>query len=460
MLLRLPDPDAQYSAVRLTSDLPAQDFARHNGEWRLEFDRADVERLEYQLEVEHDDGATEYVLDPGNPNTAPGAFGDKSVLLLPTYEPPAWLDAPHVEGEKTKLAVRRVQTEVWSPADTDPDEPLPLLVAHDGPEYDLLSQLTRFSAVKIAAGELPPHRVALLAPRERDEWYSASPRYTRMLMQEVLPKLPPTHGAPAAIGASLGALALLYAQRRHPGTFGALFLQSGSFFMPRYDAHESRFPHYHRVVGFVGETLRAGRARRRPHRADLRSSGGEHPQQSRDGRDAAGPAARADRHPQLHGLARRVRPAPRAPARRRVVTGRHAELYSPAIGSSGSVVAYGHWGRPVLAFPAEGGSAWDLEHQGMVGAVADLIEGGRVKLYAVDAFDAESWSNQGLPLEERARNHERYESWIVEQVVPHIQADSHTHDIATLGVSLGAYHAVNFALKRADLFPLAIGLLR
>jgi hypothetical protein len=216
VLLRLPDPDGLYSAVRLTSDLPAQDFARHNGEWRLEFDRADVERLEYQLEVEHDDGATEYVLDPGNPNTAPGAFGDKSVLLLPAYAPPAWLDAPHVEGEKTKLAVRRMDAQVWSPAGADPEEPLPLLVAHDGPEYDKLSQLTRFSAVKIAAGELPPHRVALLAPRERDEWYSASPRYTRMLMQEVLPKLPPTHGAPAAIGASLGALGLLYAHRRHP----------------------------------------------------------------------------------------------------------------------------------------------------------------------------------------------------------------------------------------------------
>jgi esterase/lipase superfamily enzyme len=141
-----------------------------------------------------------------------------------------------------------------------------------------------------------------------------------------------------------------------------------------------------------------------------------------------------------------------------VVSGRHAELYSPAIGSSGSVVAYGHWGRPVLAFPAEAGGAWDLEHHGMVGAVDDLIEGGRVKLYTVDAFDSESWSNQGLPLEERARNHARYESWIVEQVVPHIQQDSQTHEIATLGVSLGAYHAVNFALKRADLFPLAVGL--
>ena len=105
------------------------------------------------------------------------------------------------------------------------------------------------------------------------------------------------------------------------------------------------------------------------------------------------------------------------------MTGRHAELYSPAIGSSGSVVAYGHWGRPVLVFPAEGGSASDLEHQGMVDAVADLIEGGRVKLYGVDAYDGESWSNQGLPLEERARNHEWYESWILDQVVPYIVDD-------------------------------------
>ena len=139
------------------------------------------------------------------------------------------------------------------------------------------------------------------------------------------------------------------------------------------------------------------------------------------------------------------------------MTGRRAELYSPAIGGHGSVVAYGHWGRPVLAFPSEGGNAWDLERNGMIGAVAGLIEAGRVKLYCVDAFDSESWSNRGIPMEERARNHARYESWIVDQVVPHIQHESHTHEIATLGVSLGADHAVNFALKRGDLFPLALG---
>ena len=136
---------------------------------------------------------------------------------------------------------------------------------------------------------------------------------------------------------------------------------------------------------------------------------------------------------------------------------RHVELYSDAIGASGGVVVHGHWGRPVLVFPAEGGSAWDYEHQGMVGAVAGLLDAGRVKLYCVDSFDSETWSNSSLPLEERARQHGRYESWIVEQVVPWIHADcGGPQDIATTGVSLGAYHAVNFALKRADLFPLAL----
>jgi len=137
---------------------------------------------------------------------------------------------------------------------------------------------------------------------------------------------------------------------------------------------------------------------------------------------------------------------------------RHAELYSPAIGAAGSVVVHGHYGRPVLAFPAEGGSAWDFDHQGMVAAVAELLESGRCKLYCVDAFDSATWSNSSLPVEERARRHGRYESWILDQVVPFVQTDSSTHEIATTGASLGAFHAVNFALKRADVFPLAIGL--
>jgi len=136
----------------------------------------------------------------------------------------------------------------------------------------------------------------------------------------------------------------------------------------------------------------------------------------------------------------------------------HAELWSDAIGAAGTVIRYGHAGRAALAFPSEQGRAWDFEDNGMVGAVADLLEAGRLKLYCVDSYDAQSWSNSAVSVEDRARQHDRYESWILDDVVPWIRHDcgGTAIDLATLGCSLGAFHAANFALKRADLFPLAM----
>ncbi|MDQ2838092.1 MAG: alpha/beta hydrolase-fold protein [Actinomycetota bacterium] len=126
-------------------------------------------------------------------------------------------------------------------------------------------------------------------------------------------------------------------------------------------------------------------------------------------------------------------------------------------GFSGSLIAYGHYGRPVLVFASEQGRAEDFENNGMVAAVADLIDAGRVKLYCVDSADGYSWSDQSVSIEERARRHGRYESWVIEQVVPWISADcGGASEVVTLGCSLGAFHAANFALKRADLFPLAL----
>jgi enterochelin esterase-like enzyme len=256
---RLADPDGRYAAVRLCSDLPLSEpertFTRRGDEWVLRLVPPPVARLEYELELVHRGGDTEVVCEPGNPHRAPGAFGEKSVALLPGYEPPAWLDAPGVPGELTELAPRgrglraNVRVRVWSPG----DGPLPLLVAHDGPELDELAGVTRYAAAMIAAGELPPHRLALLAPGHRDEWYSGSALYARALIADVLPVLP---AAPSLVGmgVSLGALAMLHAHARAP--FAAMFLQSGSFFVPRHDAHESRFPRYRRVVRVVRELTR------------------------------------------------------------------------------------------------------------------------------------------------------------------------------------------------------------
>jgi esterase/lipase superfamily enzyme len=133
------------------------------------------------------------------------------------------------------------------------------------------------------------------------------------------------------------------------------------------------------------------------------------------------------------------------------MTGRHVDL------DGGGVLAYGHWGRPVLAFPSEQGNCGQYEERGMVDTIGWLLEAGSVKLYCVDSYDAASWHDRSLPLEARAARHGVYERWILEDVVPFIHADcGGPTEILLTGPSFGAYHAANFALKRADLFPVAI----
>jgi esterase/lipase superfamily enzyme len=121
------------------------------------------------------------------------------------------------------------------------------------------------------------------------------------------------------------------------------------------------------------------------------------------------------------------------------------------------ILAYGSYGRPLLVFPAERGQRYEWEERGMIHEIAWLIEAGRLKVYCVDSWDSATWHDEGLPLEERARRHGVYENWLVGHVAPWIHTDSGGYqEIAVTGVSMGAYHAANLALRRADLFPLAL----
>lgn len=136
---------------------------------------------------------------------------------------------------------------------------------------------------------------------------------------------------------------------------------------------------------------------------------------------------------------------------------RYVELHSPGSGFRGQVVVHGHWGRPVLVFPSEAGGAWDFSNNGMVEAVRWLVDGGRVKFYCVDSADALTWSDRSVPLEERARRHELYERWVLEQVLPFIREDcAGRGDVLATGCSLGAFHAANLALRHAHLVGQAL----
>ncbi|MBM2622664.1 esterase family protein [Actinoplanes sp. LDG1-06] len=173
--------------------------------------------------------------------TLPAATGSWSSLEL------------SVKALRADLAVR-----VWSPAEATGR----VLVAHDGPDYDKHADLGRYVAASITAGRIEPCHVVLLPAGDRFEWYAALPAYGRALGLEILPELADrfSGGAPVVTaGASLGALALLHCQRRYPDLFAGLFLQSGSFFQPRFDKQETGFARYLPIVRFTGRVLRAGR---------------------------------------------------------------------------------------------------------------------------------------------------------------------------------------------------------
>jgi enterochelin esterase family protein len=270
MTFRVADAGRALAGVRLQqyARIPADqlDFLRSGENWELVLPRPPVSRLEYLLELGYPGGERKIVTDSANPCQAPGAFGPKSVLEFPGYAVPGWLAAPADPGTRRELEMpvpalnAAISARIWAPAGAADDERLPLLLVHDGPEYDSLASLTQYLGAGIAGGWLPRLRAALLGPGHRDSWYSASPRYSRALARQVIPALDRAVATTVRIGmgTSLGALAMLHAHCRYPAELSGLFLQSGSFFTPELSSQERRFRHYRRITAFTAALAAGG----------------------------------------------------------------------------------------------------------------------------------------------------------------------------------------------------------
>jgi len=269
---RMRDADHAVQEVRLWLDLvhnvEPQRMAAVDGGWQLEIARPPVQRLEYLFVLRFRDGSEAMVCDPANPRRVSTASGDHSVIEFPGYLPPAWLGCDADGGQRVEIVVRApalrraMPITIWSPSGGQRRDPLPLLAVHDGPEFDRLGALTRFSAAMIAAGRLPAHRIALLGPGDRNRWYAAQVDYARALRRVALPAIRNTVGVagPTILaGASLGALAALHAAVTEPGIVDGLFLQSGSFFRREHDLHEGSFAGFTAIADFV-ESLQDGPA--------------------------------------------------------------------------------------------------------------------------------------------------------------------------------------------------------
>lgn len=134
--------------------------------------------------------------------------------------------------------------------------------------------------------------------------------------------------------------------------------------------------------------------------------------------------------------------------------------YSQCLQRDMEYKVYGHEGTPVLVFPSQDGRFYDFEDRGMVDTVKHLIERGRIQLFCVDSIDKEGFSEgNGFDNPHRTYMIEQYYYYIVDEIVKRIHELNHDFkSIYTAGCSLGASHAVNFLLRRPDIFKGCIAL--
>jgi esterase/lipase superfamily enzyme len=118
---------------------------------------------------------------------------------------------------------------------------------------------------------------------------------------------------------------------------------------------------------------------------------------------------------------------------------------------------YGHNGKPVVVFPTQGGRFYQYEDFGMVGACSSFIAEGKIKLYALDSIDNQSWANWNAHPAERAQKHNVYDCYFMEEVVPFIREHSpNAGKFLATGCSMGGYHAANFFFRHPDVFDTVI----
>jgi len=130
----------------------------------------------------------------------------------------------------------------------------------------------------------------------------------------------------------------------------------------------------------------------------------------------------------------------------------HQRWYSHRLNRDMGVAIYGNYGGPILAFPTSCGDEWEMEGQGMIGTLSPYIEQGRIRIFCINGVQSDSFANKGAHPFHRSWMQAQYDDYVANEVFPFIDSQCQTPGIgvATLGASLGAYHAANTLFKHPD----------
>jgi esterase/lipase superfamily enzyme len=116
------------------------------------------------------------------------------------------------------------------------------------------------------------------------------------------------------------------------------------------------------------------------------------------------------------------------------------------------LLLFGRSGARVIVFPTRVGRFYDYENWGIIDVLRDKIEKGWLQLCCIDSIDAESFYCDWCPPRDRIARHKQFESYILNEVIPFTHDRNPDSPLIAHGCSMGAYHAVNIALRHPRLF--------
>ena len=118
------------------------------------------------------------------------------------------------------------------------------------------------------------------------------------------------------------------------------------------------------------------------------------------------------------------------------------KFFSRALGRDMELLHFGVSGAPLLVFPTSMGRFYQWEDFGLIGAMSDWIDTGKIQVICVDSVDEESWYAKGRPANERVARHIEYERYILDEVLPGMPVPP-----IACGASFGALHSILLALR-------------
>ncbi len=126
--------------------------------------------------------------------------------------------------------------------------------------------------------------------------------------------------------------------------------------------------------------------------------------------------------------------------------------YSHRLNQDMPLVAYGHYGPPVLMLPTAAADFLEYERFQLIGSVESFLEDGKAKVYSINSVNRLALLNNHASPWEKIDWLKRYDSYVTEEVLPLIRSDCKDPGALpiVLGISLGAYLAGNLFFKHPD----------